>query len=67
MAQVWFSAGDLRREMASRALRWRRSPPFFHTCARNARHLRQQMLGQYTNAIPLGLLRIMHQAVFAIC
>ena len=42
LAQVGFLVGDLRRKMGSYALRWRRSPPIFLTCAKNHRHLRQK-------------------------
>ena len=39
LAQVGFLVGDLRRKMGSYALHWRRSPPFFLTCAKIPIHL----------------------------
>ena len=42
LEQVRFLGGDLRREMGFCALHWRKSPPFFHTCASNTPHLRRQ-------------------------
>ena len=42
LAQVGFLVGDLRRKMGSYALHWRRSPPFFLTCANIPLHLRQK-------------------------
>ena len=41
LAQVWKKGGDLRREVGSCALRWRRSSPQSLTCANTPRHLRQ--------------------------
>ena len=41
LAQVCFYLRDLRRESLFYALQWRRSPPFFHTCAKTPQHLRQ--------------------------
>ena len=35
LAQVWFLVGDLRRKTGFYALLWRRSSPFFLTCAKN--------------------------------
>ena len=43
LAQVGFLVGDLRRKMGSYALHWRRSPPFFLTCANIPLHLRQNI------------------------
>ena len=40
LAQVGFLVGDLRRKMGSYALQWRRSLPFFLTCAKKPLHLR---------------------------
>ena len=42
LAQVGFLVGDLRRKMGSYALHWRRSSPFFLTCANIPLHLRQK-------------------------
>ena len=41
LAQVGFLVGGLRRKMGSYALRWRRSPPIFLTCAKKPIHLRR--------------------------
>ena len=41
LAQVGFLVGNLRRKTGSYALQWRRSPPFFLTCANIPLHLRQ--------------------------
>ena len=43
MAQVRFLSGDLCRKTGSHAFWRRRSHPFFHTCANNYPHLRQQL------------------------
>ena len=43
LAQVRFLPGDLRRKKSFCALWRRRSTPGSHTCARNPRHLRQQL------------------------
>jgi hypothetical protein len=43
LAQVWFWGGDLRRKTGICALQWRRSPPYFHTCANDYAHLRRQL------------------------
>ena len=42
LAQVGFLVGDLRRKTGSYALQWRRSRPFFLTCASILLHLRQK-------------------------
>ena len=39
LAQVCFSPGDLLRKTSIRAFQWRRSPPFFHTCAKSSSDL----------------------------
>ena len=44
LAQVRFFPTDLRRKTAFHPLHWRRSPPFFHTCANNTPHLRQKQI-----------------------
>ena len=41
LAQVRFLGGGLRRKTVSYALQWRRSYPFFHTCASKGWDLRQ--------------------------
>lgn len=40
LAQVRFFLRDLRRKTTFYAFQWRRSHPYFHTCASNAIHLR---------------------------
>ena len=40
LAQVRFWVGDLRRKTVSYVLQWRRSRPFFLTCANIPLHLR---------------------------
>ena len=42
LVQVCFLVGDLRRKSSFCGLQWRMSRPPFHTCAGNARYLRQQ-------------------------
>ena len=42
LEQVWFVLGDLLRKTGICALKWRRSPPFFHICANDYAHLRRQ-------------------------
>ena len=44
LAQVRFLGGDLRRKPGFWALWWRRSHPFFHTCATSTPHLRHGTL-----------------------
>lgn len=40
LAQVRFFLWDLRRKTAIHAFQWRRSHPYFHTCASYTKHLR---------------------------
>ena len=44
-----FLVGDLRRKMGSYALQWRKSRPFFLTCAQKSIHLRQKTIDTCTN------------------